>query len=51
MTKVWECMDCGYDQESARPPRKCPKCGADAESFDLYEYDDDDDDDDDEDSY
>jgi rubredoxin len=40
--KVWECTECGYEQESDHPPTKCPECGADAEMFDLYEYEDDD---------
>ena len=43
MIKVWECTECGYEQESERPPAKCPECSADAEMFDLYEYEDDED--------
>jgi hypothetical protein len=48
--KVWECIECGYEVETDRRPRECPECGADGDSFDLYEYDDEwDDEDEDED--
>ncbi len=40
MVKVWECIECGYEQEGFRP-KKCPECGAGPDMFDLYEYDDD----------
>ena len=48
MVKVWECSGCGYEREGDLRPRKCPKCGADADAFDHYEYDDEDEDEDDE---
>ena len=38
MAKEWECMECGYVHEGLRPPKRCPECGADAEEFELYEY-------------
>lgn len=29
----WRCTVCGYVHEAPEPPRWCPLCGADAESF------------------
>ncbi len=43
MAKEWECMECGYVHEGARPPKRCPECGAASEEFELYEYEEDED--------
>ncbi len=43
MAKEWECMECGYVHEGARPPKRCPECGASSDEFELYEYEDDED--------
>ncbi len=41
MAKEWECMECGFVHEGARPPKRCPECGAPSEEFELYEYEED----------
>ena len=42
MIKVWQCIECGYEHEGAKAPRKCPECGADADMFEMNEYEDED---------
>jgi ABC-type ATPase with predicted acetyltransferase domain len=49
MIQVWECVECGWEQEGDRRPKECPTCGAGGDSFDVYEYEDTWDDDEDED--
>lgn len=45
MDSEWECMDCGYLHEGAKPPRRCPDCGA-VGAWEPVEYIDDWDDED-----
>jgi rubrerythrin len=30
---LWRCRVCGYIHEGARPPERCPVCGADKSAF------------------
>ena len=41
MAKEWECMECGFVHEGARPPKRCPECGAAGDEFELYEFEED----------
>jgi len=29
----WFCTKCGYEHYGERPPKTCPKCGANKEEF------------------
>lgn len=30
---IWKCSQCGEEKEGRCRPKKCPKCGADKDSF------------------
>ncbi len=36
MTK-WVCTSCDYEAEGVNPPKKCPKCGAGKDSFEIMD--------------